>query len=117
VVLFTGYEPPHGDQWPVFSPLSRQASEYLAAKRIRALASDLPTIVSYEEIDSRLRNHRPPEEGWEEYLPLMQAQIPIIGGLVNLDSLNREKRMIFTALPLPLVDASGAPVRAAALIY
>jgi len=126
LVLFTGYEPPRGDKWPLFAPLSRQASEYLAAKRIRALATDLPTIVSYEEIDKRLHNHQPPEEVWEEYLPLMQAQIPIIAGLVNLDALGSgeangetkpEARMVFEAFPLPLVEASGAPVRAAALIY
>lgn len=117
LILFGGYEPPRGDKWPIFAPLSRQASEYLAAKRIRALATDLPTITSYESIDARLRNHQPPEEVWEEYLPLMQAQIPIIAGLVNLDSLVGEKKVLFVALPLPLSDATGSPVRASALVY
>jgi arylformamidase len=117
VILFAGYEPPRGDKWPAFAPLSRQASEYLVAKRIRALATDLPSIASFEQIEARLRNQQPPEEVWEEYLPLMQAQIPIIAGLVNLDALVDEKRVLFEAFPLPLADASGAPVRAAALIY
>lgn len=117
LILFGGYEPPRGDKWPVFAPLSRQASEYLAAKRIRVLATDLPTIASYEAIDARLRAHQPPEEVWEEYLPLMQAQIPIIAGLINLDSLIGEAKILFVGMPLPLADATGAPVRASALIY
>lgn len=117
VILFAGYEPPRGDKWPAFAPLSRQASEYLAAKRIRALATDLPSIASFEQIDARLRSQLPPEEVWEEYLPLMRAQIPIMVGLVNLDTLLDEKRVLFQGFPLPLADAKGAPVRAAALIY
>lgn len=117
VIIFGGYEAPRGDKWPTFAPLSRQASEYLAAKRIRALATDLPTIASFETIDARLRNHQPPEEVWEEYLPLMQAQIPIIAGLVNVDALVGEAKVLFVALPLPLSDATGSPVRASALIY
>lgn len=117
VILFGGYEQPRGDKWPTFAPLSRQASEYLAAKRIRALATDLPTIASFEAIDGRLRNHQPPEEVWEEYLPLMQAQIPIIAGLVNLDALIGESKILFVGLPLPLSDATGSPVRATALLY
>jgi kynurenine formamidase len=117
VIIFGGYEPPRGDKWPTFAPLSRQASEYLAAKRIRALATDLPTIASYESIDARLRNHQPPEEVWEEYLPLMQAQIPIIAGLVNLDTLIGEPTALFVALPLPLSNATGSPLRASALIF
>ena len=27
VIIFGGYEPPRGDKWPTFAPLSRQASE------------------------------------------------------------------------------------------
>lgn len=117
VIIFGGYEAPRGDKWPTFAPLSRQASQYLAAKRIRALATDLPTIASYEAIDSRLRNHQPPEEVWEEYLPLMQAQIPIIAGLVNLDTLIGESKILFIGLPLPLSDSTGSPLRATALLY
>jgi kynurenine formamidase len=117
VLLFCGYEAPRGDKWPIFAPLSRQASEYLAAKRIRALATDLPAIASFESIDARLRNHQAPEEVWEEYLPLMQAQIPIIAGLINIDALIGEPKVLFLALPLPLSDATGSPVRAMALLY
>jgi len=117
VLLFLGYEPPFGDKWPQYAPLSRQAAEWLAAKRIRALATDIPTIVSYETLEARLRNHQPPEEAWAEYLPLMQAQIPIISGLVNLDAIVGEQHIVVAGLPLPLSDATGAPLRAVALIY
>lgn len=117
VLLFLGYEPPFGDKWPQYAPLSPQAAEWLVAKRIRALATDIPTLVTYEVLETRLRKHQPPEEVWAEYLPLMQAQIPIISGLVNLDALTDESKVVFAGLPLPLSDATGAPLRAVALVY
>jgi len=117
VVLFVGYEPPAPDMWPRYANLSVQASEYLAAKRVRAVATDMPTIASFEDLFNRLRKGQPPEEVWAEYLPLFQAQIPILCGLVNLESLVDEPHVVLTALPLSLPDGNGAPARVAALVY
>jgi arylformamidase len=118
VILFVGYSPPGtSDAWPAYAPLSTQASEWLVAKRIRALATDMPAIASLETIAERLRAQQPPEKAWAEYIPFFQAQIPVIAGLVNLEAIAEEPRVTFLALPLPTVDGNGAPVRAAAFLY
>src|SRR3972149_1508744 len=45
---------------------------------------------------------RQPREGmWTESLPLFQARIPVIVGLVNLEALARERKIIFAGFPLP----------------
>jgi kynurenine formamidase len=117
VLLFLGYEPPRPDEWPVFAPLSVQASEYLVAKKILALGTDLPALVPYDELESRLKRQLPPEMVWAEYLPLFQARIPLIAGLVNLDGLVGERDVAFAAFPLPLAEGTGSPTHAIGLIY
>jgi arylformamidase len=117
VILLVGYEPPAAGEWPRYAPLSAQAAEYLTAKKIRALATDLPAIVRFDEIESRMMRAQPPEEVWAEYLPLFQAGIPIIAGLVNLDAIAKEPNVAFVGFPLALPIADGAPLRAAALVY
>jgi len=117
VLLLLGYEPPNTEEWPLYAPLSVQAAEYLVAKGIRALATDLPTLARFDDIDSRLHKRQPPEVVWAEYLPFFQNRIPIIAGLVNIDAIAREDKLVFAGLPLPLMQATGAPVRAVALVY
>jgi kynurenine formamidase len=117
VILFVGYEPPPAGEWPRYAPLSAQAAEYLTAKKIRALATDLPAIVRFDDIESRMTRSQPPEEVWAEYLPLFQAGIPIVAGLVNLDAIVKEPNVAFVGFPLALPMADGAPLRAAALVY
>lgn len=117
VLLFVGYEPPIGDAWPLHTSLSVQASEWLVAKRVRAVGTDMPSIVRFEIIEQRLRKNQVPESVWAEYLPLFQAGVPVISGLVNLHEIVSESNVAFAGFPLPLADADGAPVRAAALVY
>lgn len=117
VILFVGYEVPAPGEWPRYAPLSTQAAEYLVAKKIRALATDLPAIVRFDEIETRMTRGLPPEEIWAEYLPLFQAGIPIVAGLVNLDVIVKEPNVAFAGFPLSLPVGDGAPMRAAALIY
>jgi kynurenine formamidase len=117
VLLFVGYEPPVDDEWPQHASLSLQASEWLVAKKVRAVGTDMPSIVRYEIIDQRLRKNQVPETVWAEYLPLFQAGVPVISGLVNLHEIVSESKVVFAGFPLPLAEADGAPVRAAALVY
>lgn len=117
VLLLLGYEPPAVEEWPLFAPLSAQVSEWLAAKNIRALGTDLPAITRFDDLERRLREHRPPEEVWIEYLPFFRARIPVITGLINLETIVAEHNLVFAGLPLPMVGAAGAPLRAVGLVY
>ena len=117
VLLLLGYEPPNTEDWPLYAPVSVQAAEYLVAKKIRAVATDLPTLARFDELKDRLEKRQPPEVVWAEYLPFFQNRIPVIAGLVNIDAIARESKVVFAGLPLPLMQATGAPVRAVALVY
>jgi arylformamidase len=117
VILFVGYEAPPANEYPKYAPLSSQAAEYLVAKKIRALATDLPSIVRFDDIESRLSRSLPPEEVWAEHLPLFQAGIPVIAGLVNIDPIVKEPNVAFVGFPLALAVGDGSPIRAAALVY
>lgn len=117
VILFLGYEAPPAGEWPRFAPLAAQAAEYLVAKRVRAIGTDLPALSRYDDVEARLTRGLPPEEVWAEYLPLFQAGIPVIAGLTNLDAIVKEPNAVFVGFPLALAVGEGAPIRAAALIY
>jgi kynurenine formamidase len=117
LILFVGYSQPQDEDWPAYSPISVQAAQWLAAKKIRALATDMPSIGSYSHYADLMDKNRPPEEVWAERLAFFQAGIPVIEGLSNLGHLIGEKNIVFVGFPLAITDRSGAPMRAAALIF
>ena len=117
LILFVGYTQPQDEDWPTYSPLSVQAAQWLAAKKIRALATDMPSIGSFSRYADLMEKNRPPEEVWAERLVFSQAGIPVVEGLANLGHLVNESNIVFVGFPLPIADRSGAPMRAAALIY
>ena len=117
VLLFVGYAQPEDEDWPTYSPISVQAAEWLAAKKIRALATDMPSIGSFSRYADLMDKGRPPEEVWAERLAFSKAGIPVVEGLANLGHLVGEKNVVFVGFPLPIADRAGAPMRAAALIY
>ena len=117
LVLFVGYTQPQDEDWPTYSPLSVQAAQWLAAKKIRALATDMPSIGSFSRYAELMDKNRPPEEVWAERLAFSQAGISVVEGLANLAHLVGEKNVIFVGFPLAIADRAGAPMRAAALIF
>ncbi len=117
LLLFTGYTPPAPDDWPVYTWLSPQAASWLAQQHIRALATDMPSIDSFQEGTQLLERNRPPEEVWAAHIPFLEAGIPIVEGLVHLDALEGESHIVFVGFPLAVPERSGAPMRAAALVY
>jgi len=58
---------------------------------------------------------------WMKYMVLtglpLSAEEARLAGLVNIDAIAREDKLVFAGLPLPLMQATGAPVRAVALVY
>lgn len=117
VLLFVGYTPPQGDDWPLYSSLSAQAAHWLAGKKIRALATDMPSLGNFQRYADLMDRDRPPEEVWAPTLPLFNAGIPVIEGLVNMGQLVDEESIVFAGFPLKVAQSSGAPVRAVALVY
>lgn len=117
LLLFVGYTGPKDEEWPTYSPLSVQAAEWLAAKKIRALGTDMPSIGSFSHYADLMDKNRPPEEVWAERLVFSKADIPVVEGLTNLGHLIGRKDVVFVGFPLAIADRGGAPVRAAALIY
>jgi len=117
LVLFVGYSQPQEEDWPAYSFISVQAAQWLAAKKIRALATDMPSIGSYSRYADLMEKNRPPEEVWAERLAFFQAGIPVIEGLTNVGHLVGEKNIVFIGFPLAIAESSGAPVRAAGLVF
>lgn len=117
LLLFSGYAPPADDDWPTYTWLSPQAATWLAQKPLRALATDMPSIGSFQQTWSLLERDRQPEEVWAERIPFFRAGIPIIEGLTNLDQLEHEEHITFAGFPLAISDRTGAPMRAVALVY
>jgi kynurenine formamidase len=117
LILYVGYSQPKDEDWPAYPPLSVEAAKWLAAKGIKALATDMPSIGSFSRYADLMDKGRPPQEIWEERLAFFREGIPIVEGLTNLSKLLTEENIVFAGFPLPLADPSGAPMRAAALIF
>ena len=117
LLLFVGYSHPRDEDWPSYPPISTQAAQWLVTQKIRALATDMPSIGSFSHYADLMDKDRPPEEVWAERLAFFQAGIPVVEGLSNLDRLTGEKNVVFVGFPLAIADRSGAPMRAAALVY
>ena len=121
LILFMGYAEPKGDDWPTYAPLSEDAAKWIASKKIRALATDAPSIGNFHRYADLMDKGRPPEDVWAERLafesPNPKDSIPVIQGLANLDQIFEEKNVVFVGFPLAVADRSGAPLRAVALVY
>ena len=117
LLLFVGYTRPQDEDWPTYSPISAQAAQWLASKKIRTLATDMPSIGSFSRYADLMEKNRPPEEVWAERLAFLQAGIPVVEGLTNLADLKGEQNIVFAGFPLAIADRSGAPMRAVALVY
>ncbi|HYD49990.1 MAG TPA: cyclase family protein [Terriglobales bacterium] len=117
LILYVGYQQPGEDDWPTYSPISVEAARWLANKEILALATDMPSIGSFSRYADLMEKDRPPQEVWAERLEFSQAGIPVVEGLTNLGSILKEENVVFIGFPLAIADRSGAPMRAAALVY
>ncbi len=98
VIIKTGWDAFFGlpDYYRTYPPLSREAAEYLAEKRIRFLASDTPYTLDVHKV-------------------LLKRGIPLITNLNNTSVLRSGILKLITA-PLPIKGADGSPARVMALI-
>ena len=117
LILYVGYQQPSDDDWPTYSPISVEAAHWLAQQGIRTLATDMPSIGSFSRYAELMEKERPPQEVWAERLAFSTEDIPVIEGLTNIGTILKEENVVFVGFPLAIQDRSGAPMRAAALIY
>jgi arylformamidase len=118
VILFVGYTPPStNSDWPKYPTISRESALWLANRKVRAVATDAPSLGDFQRYAELLSQNRPPEEVWAERIPLFRAGIPVVEGLVNVEQLLGEDRVQLIALPPPVADRSGSPARVVAMIY
>ena len=111
VLLFVGYVPPSvPGELPMYSYLSGEAAEYLAAIPVKAFATDAWSV------DSPPRDDRP-RGGPVVHSAFLPRNIPAIEQLVNVESVFNEERAVFVGFPLRVQGGNGSPIRAAALIY
>lgn len=96
ILIKTGYSSINHFE-PAYSALSSECAEYIVNSGIRCIGTDAPSIESFEGDGSVHRT-------------LLSAKVAIIE-LLDL-SLTEEGIYIMNALPLPLADCDGAPVRA-----
>lgn len=104
IILRTGWTekcPPdaagHFTEHPVLAP---DTCRWIAERRPALLGLDLPSTHTRDNVAT--------------HGPLLGAGIVLLEGLVNLDQL--PERFTLVALPLPLENLDGSPVRAVALI-
>ena len=95
-----------------------EAAEYLATLPVRAFATDMCCLMSYEDLDQRLKaGLRGSENVFPEHYAFMSRGIPAIEALVNVEDIIGEEHVIFVGFPLKLEGGTGALMRAAALVY
>jgi len=92
------YKDDYFTAFPVFSP---DVAHFLAETRIKALATDTPSV---DPLGSHGEFHR----------LVLARGIGIVEALVNLRSL-RGERVFFCAVPLKIKSGDGSPVRAIAV--
>lgn len=105
MVFSTGWEKCyHLDEYMHSNPgLSIEAANYLVEKKINFVAIDCPSIDTGKDFS------------FNTHHTLLTNDIIIIENLCNLDKINKSIFTLLT-LPLKLVNATGSPIRALAII-
>ncbi len=87
-----------------FARISVELAEWCAAKQVKMLGVEAPSVADVNNLDEVTRIHR----------ILLEAKIQIVEGLTNLDQLKDEK-VFFVATPLKVENGDGCPCRAFAI--
>jgi kynurenine formamidase len=116
VLIYTGYEPPPGDDFPVVTALSRGAAEYLAQLPVRAFGTDgfsvdSPQGVGPIDAATQVGRMAPVHDSF------LSRGIPAYEQLFNLDRLLDRRRLYFVGVPLNIESGDAMIVRPVAIAY
>jgi kynurenine formamidase len=116
VLIYTGYQPPPGDETPMVTALSREAAEYLAQLPVRAfgtdgLSVDSPQGVGPIDAPTVLGRMIPVHDSF------LSRGIPVYEELFNLDRLLARERLYFVGVPLNMESGDGMVVRPVVFVF
>jgi kynurenine formamidase len=119
VIAVVGYVPPTStDSYPSYPYLSGEAAEYLATLPVKLFATDMPSLASIRNLGATVaRGLTGSAAVAPEHYAFLSREVPSIEGLVNLDSIIAEPRVVFVGFPLKIRDGNAGPMRAVALVY
>jgi arylformamidase len=119
VIAFVGYVPPVSpDSYPSYAYLSGEAAEYLATLPVKLFATDMPSLAAIRLIGAQAaKGLRGSAAVAPEHYAFLAREVPSIEGLVNLEAIVDEPRVVFVGFPLKIKDGNAGPMRAVALVY
>ena len=120
VIAFVGYSPPTGpDEYPSYAYLSGEAAEYLATIPVRLFATDMPSLAGLKNLAAIIAKGelKGNQAIGPEHYAFASRNVPSVEGLVNLERIVHEPRVVFVGFPLKIKDGNAGPMRAAALVY
>lgn len=85
-----------------FPRVSEELALWCAAKRVKLLGIEPPSVADVNNLDEVTRIHR----------ILLEAKVQIVEGLTNLNQLT-ERQVWFVAMPLKVAEGEAAPAPAA----
>ena len=100
--------------WREMISLEEDACDWLLAKKIRSLALDFQADVYPFRVSSESGQLVPGERGSPNHQKFLKAGVVLLEWLTNLDQITAQ-RVLLVCLPLKLVGADGAPMRAIAI--
>src|SRR5207302_11106320 len=93
--------------------MAEDVADLLLERRVRAVGSDTVSCGA-AFVDGRPIEGAPAPQGCWLHAKLLRAGVLLVENLRNLERLPDE--CLFAALPLPIRDGSGSPVRAVAFV-
>ena len=116
VLIYTGYQPPKGNEMPHRIALTREAAEYLVNLPIRAFGTDALNVES-DDNPSRIESDVATERIAPNHYIFLSKGIPIFEQLFNVQKLLGKQNMYFVGPPLNIKDGDGMMVRPFVLVF
>jgi len=116
VLIYTGYVPPTGEDFPHRVALGQEAAAYLAGLPVRAFGTDAFNVESNDN-PTEVKSGIVAEKVAPIHYAFLSRGIPIFEQLFNVDKLLGKENMIFVGPPLNIKNGDGMIVRPLALVY
>jgi kynurenine formamidase len=114
LLFYFSYHPPKEGELYSQSYLTDETARWLVSRGVKCIGSNTPGLENFKRgVAQHWTDPDNQKVAWPVHKILLSHHIPIVEGLVNLDSLVGRK-FRFVALPLKILGVDGSPVRAIA---